>query len=204
MSQPSAKETRKFISTLLKTCAQAKVKGYDDIKSQVISDLNSFSKDISLIRSENNDTLGILAVIEDKIDTVRIIIDSYLHILGSTEQFFNWVFEYNKDKANVFDVAAERGNINIIQYLFVILSKTSEVRLELKEPNKKIIYFILLLSITNAILLYSSMKNYKVISKKHLSSIHRMKMELLRYYMHQRKQTSNGLITRFRSEYQFG
>ena len=35
MSQPSAKETRKFISTLLKTCAQAKVKGYDDIKSQV-------------------------------------------------------------------------------------------------------------------------------------------------------------------------
>ncbi len=141
MSQPSAKETRKFISTLLKTCAQAKVKGYDDIKSQVISDLNSFSKDISLIRSENNDTLGILAVIEDKIDTVRIIIDSYLHILGSTEQFFNWVFEYNKDKANVFDVAAERGNINIIQYLFVILSKTSEVRLELKEPKNNLFHF---------------------------------------------------------------
>ena len=141
MSQPSAKETRKFISTLLKTCAQAKVKGYDDIKSQVISDLNSFSKDISLIRSENNDTLGILAVIEDKIDTVRIIIDSYLHILASTEQFFNWVFEYNKDKANLFDVAAERGNINIIQYLFVILSKTSEVRLELKEPKNNLFHF---------------------------------------------------------------
>lgn len=89
MSQPSARETRKFISSLLKTCAQTKVKAYDDIKSQVISDLNSFSKDISLILSENNDTLAILAVIEDKIDTVRIIIDSYLHILGSTEQFFN-------------------------------------------------------------------------------------------------------------------
>ena len=83
----------------------------------------------------------ILAVIEDKIDTVRIIIDSYLHILGSTEQFFNWVFLHNNDKANVFDVAAERGNINIIQYLFVILSKTSEVRLELKEPKNNLFHF---------------------------------------------------------------
>ena len=62
MSQPSAKETRKFISTLLKTCAQAKVKGYDDIKSQVISDLNSFSKDISLSRSKNYDTLLCLKI----------------------------------------------------------------------------------------------------------------------------------------------
>lgn len=136
MSQPFAKDTRKFITTLLKTCTQSKVKGYDDIKSQVISDLNSFSKDISLILSDNNDTLAILAVIEDKIDTVRIIVDSYLHILGTTEQFFNWFFIHNKDKANVFDVAAERGNINIIQYLFVVLSKTSEEKLELKEPKK--------------------------------------------------------------------
>ena len=200
MSQPSAKETRKFISTLLKTCAQAKVKGYDDIKSQVISDLNSFSKDISLIRSENNDTLGILAVIEDKIDTVRIIIDSYLHILGSTEQFFNWVFEYNKDKANVFDVAVERGNINIIQYLFVILSKTSEVRLELKEPKNNLFHFAAQHNQCYPIIFfYEKLQSY---FKE--TSIHRMKMELLRYYMHQRKQTSNGLITRFRSEYQFG
>ena len=41
----------------------------------------------------------------------------------------------------MFDVAAERGNINIIQYLFVILSKTSEERLQLREPKNNLFHF---------------------------------------------------------------
>ena len=41
----------------------------------------------------------------------------------------------------MFDVAAERGNINIIQYLFVILSKTSEERLQLREHKNNLFHF---------------------------------------------------------------
>ena len=90
------------------------MKSFDEIKLQVISDLNTFTNDITLIYDDNGDSLAHLSVKEDKYETVCLIIDSYLYILGINETFFNWLFSKNNNRENIFDLCAQKGNINII------------------------------------------------------------------------------------------
>lgn len=135
------KQTRKFIRTLFKTINQIKVKSFDEIKSQVISDLNSFTKDVTTICDDNNNTLGHLTVKDDKIEPVHLIIESYLHILGVTDTFFDWLFKENNDRQTLFDICAYNGNKDIIKYLFSVLSKTNESKLRLTERRNNIFHY---------------------------------------------------------------
>lgn len=135
------KHTRKFITTLFKTMNQIKVKSFDEIKSQVISDLNSFTKDITTIYDDNNDTLGHLTVKEDKLEPVHLIIESYLHILGVTDIFFDWLFRENAQNQTLFDICAYNGNKAIIKYLYSVLSKTNESKLRLTERRNNIFHY---------------------------------------------------------------
>ena len=136
----SRKDNRKFITTLLKTCGQVKLKSFDEIKLQVISDLNTFTNDITLIYDDNGDSLAHLSVKEDKYETVCLIIDSYLYILGINETFFNWLFSKNNNRENIFDLCAQKGNIKIIQYLYSIMSKTSESQLHLTDKANNLFH----------------------------------------------------------------
>ena len=60
---------------------------------------------------------------DEKTEQLRVIVESYYLFIEDKEQFFDWFTMENSEELTGFDIAAQRGNKEIIKFLFEIISK---------------------------------------------------------------------------------
>ena len=107
------RENRKIISTIKKTILKMKTNSFETIKNQIIKILKETKKDITTIINDNNNTLAHIAVIEGKYPQLKIIIESYLEILGRNEEYYNFLMKKNDENLTIYDLSAQKGNNKI-------------------------------------------------------------------------------------------
>ena len=66
-----------------------KSNSFESIKSKIKKILQESKKDITEIVNDNNNTLAHISVIQGKYVELKIIIESYLEILGRNEEYYN-------------------------------------------------------------------------------------------------------------------
>ena len=77
---------------------------------------------------------------DEKTEQLRVIVESYYLFIEDKEQFFDWFTMENSEELTGFDIAAQRGNKEIIKFLFEIISKTDEGKLRLTEKRNSVFH----------------------------------------------------------------
>ena len=118
------RENRRIIS-LIKQVIQKKE---DNIitKKKIKEIINTYNKNIILIRDDQRNTLlHIYVKVNDRI-SVNIIIDIYIDIFGISEKFYNFLFLKNINGFTVFDLSVKYEYISIIKILYEQLEKSED------------------------------------------------------------------------------
>ena len=137
----SPQDVRKTITAVLKNTSQIKIKSFDEVKQVIIHNLKEFPGDIRDIISDNDETLAHMTVKEDKYDSFRLIVESYITIIGGlNEKFFNWFLQENSSNETVLELCAQKGNQQIIKYIHSIIIKTSETKFRITEQRSGIFH----------------------------------------------------------------
>ena len=118
------RENRRIIS-LIKQVIQKKE---DNIitKKKIKEILNSYNKNIILIRDDQRNTLLHIYVKANDRISVNIIIDIYIDIFGISEKFYNFLFLKNINGFTVFDLSVKYEYISIIKILYEQLEKSED------------------------------------------------------------------------------
>ena len=118
------RENRRIIS-LIKQVIQKKE---DNIitKKKIKDILNSYNKNIILIRDDQRNTLLHIYVKANDRISVNIIIDIYIDIFGISEKFYNFLFLKNINGFTVFDLSVKYEYISIIKILYEQLEKSED------------------------------------------------------------------------------
>ena len=118
------RENRRIIS-LIKQVIQKKE---DNIitKKNIKEILNSYNKNIILIRDDQRNTLLHIYVKANDRISVNIIIDIYIDIFGISEKFYNFLFLKNINGFTVFDLSVKYEYISIIKILYEQLEKSED------------------------------------------------------------------------------
>ena len=130
-NKTTLRENRKIISTIKKTILKMKTNSFETIKTQIIKILQESKKDITTIINDNNNTLAHIAVIEGKYPQLKIIIESYLEILGRNEDYYNFLMRKNDENLTIYDLSAQKGNKEIIKFLYEHMNKFQELKIKL-------------------------------------------------------------------------
>ena len=77
---------------------------------------------------------------DEKTEQLRVIVESYYLFLEDKEQFYDWFTMENSEELTGFDIAAQKGNKEIIKFLFEIISKTDEGKLRLTEKRNSVFH----------------------------------------------------------------
>lgn len=78
---------------------------------------------------------------DEKTEHLKIIVESYYLLVEDKEEFYNWFMMENKEELTGFDIAAQKGNKDVINFLFEIISKTDEGKLRLTEKRNSIFHY---------------------------------------------------------------
>ena len=118
------RENRRIIS-LIKQVIQKKE---DNIitRKKIKEILNSYNKNIILIRDDQRNTLLHIYVKANDRISVNIIIDIYIDIFGISEKFYNFLFLKNINGFTVFDLSVKYEYISIIKILYEQLEKSED------------------------------------------------------------------------------
>ena len=118
------RENRRIIS-LIKQVIQKKE---DNIitKKKIKEIINSYNKNIILIRDDQRNTLLHIYVKANDRISVNIIIDIYIDIFGISEKFYNFLFLKNINGFTVFDLSVKYEYISIIKILYEQLEKSED------------------------------------------------------------------------------
>ena len=118
------RENRRIIS-LIKQVIQKKE---DNIitKKKIKEIINTYNKNIILIRDDQRNTLLHIYVKANDRISVNIIIDIYIDIFGISEKFYNFLFLKNINGFTVFDLSVKYEYISIIKILYEQLEKSED------------------------------------------------------------------------------
>lgn len=139
-SPAELKAIRKTMSHILRLISSLKSSPFDEIKSKVIEALNNQEKDIIELIDEDENTLAHLCVKESKIDILRVIIESYIDILGKSEKFYKWLMFENNEFLTIFDLSAQISNKEVIKYLFETIASDEERTLNITERRNNVFH----------------------------------------------------------------
>ena len=131
---------RKLINEIMSNARKYKKIDPEVLKESIKKIIINSKKEITLIKDEEDNTLAHLAVKEDKYEIVSIIVNIYIDFLNFTEAFFEWFLEENSEKETVLELCANRGNIEIIKFIYSIISKTTEDKFRLEEKRNNIFH----------------------------------------------------------------
>ena len=134
------KTMRKLINEIMSNVRKYKKTDTEVLKESIKKIIINSKKDITLIKDEEDNNLAHLAVKEDKYEIVSIIISIYIDFLNYSDTFFQWFLEENSDKETVLELCANRGNIEIIKFIYSIISKTTEDKFRLEEKRNNIFH----------------------------------------------------------------
>ena len=131
---------RKLINEIMSNVRKYKRIDTEVLKETIKKIMINSKKEITSIKDEEDNNLARLAVKEDKYEIVSIIINIYIDFLNYSEEFFKWFLEENSQKETVLELCANRGNIEIIKYIYSIISKTTEDKFRLEEKRNNIFH----------------------------------------------------------------
>lgn len=134
------KEDWKLINTVLKTISSNKDKTIEEVKNIINPILKDSKHKILDLKDDNDNTLAHLCISDDKYEALVIITEVYIQCIGSNSEFFDWFLSKNNENLDVFDISARRGNKNIIKFLYEIIIKTNESKLELTSRRNNVFH----------------------------------------------------------------
>lgn len=134
-------EVNKVMNDVIKLTSQYKNRNLDDLKESVIKIIKDSKIEPELIKNQEQETLAHQIIKYDKYERVEIIIESYINLLGITDTFFDWLLCENNQKMTSLDLCAQIGNKEIINYIYTIISKTTENKFRITENRKGIFHY---------------------------------------------------------------
>ena len=126
-------EINKVMDEVINITKQYKNKNMDDLKESVIKTIKSSKLDPESLKNQDQETLAHLIINYDKYERVEIIIESYINLIGVNDNFFDWLLCENNEKMTSLDLCAQYGNREIINYMYAIISKTTENKFRITE-----------------------------------------------------------------------
>ena len=134
-------EINKIMKDVVNVTKQYKNRNPDDLKNSVIKIIKDSKIEPELLKNQDQETLAHLIIKLDKYERVEIIIESYINLLGITDNFFNWILCENNANQTALDLCAITGNREIINYIYSIISKTTETKFRITENRKGIFHY---------------------------------------------------------------
>ena len=138
--QMEMKEINKLIKEIVKIALTYKRKEYEDVKKEIYNILKNSKLSIENIKNNSNETLLHILGKEGKLEPVKLIVENYIEILGINETFFNWFCFESNEHLTILEIVCEKDNIKLINYIYEIISKTTEDRFRLKEKRNNIFH----------------------------------------------------------------
>ena len=140
-TKPDMEKVNSIINEVLNLAKSYKLNNSEDIQNSIIKTINDSKIDPSLIKNNSGETLTHLIIREDKLESLELIIESYIALLGFSDRFFEWFLSENNDGQTVLDICVKYSNKDIIKYLYEVVSKTTESNFRLKENRKGIFHY---------------------------------------------------------------
>ena len=140
-TKPDIEKVKSIINEILNLAKSYKLRNSEDLQKSIIKTINESKIDPSYIRDTNGETLIHLIIKEDKLESLELIIESYITLLGFSDRFFEWFLSENNDGQTVLDICVKYSNKDIIKYIYEVVSKTTESNFRLKENRKGIFHY---------------------------------------------------------------
>ena len=159
--QMEMKEINKLIKEIVKIALTYKRKEYEDVKKEIYNILKNSKLSIENIKNNSNETLLHILGKEGKLEPVKLIVENYIEILGINETFFNWFCFESNEHLTILEIVCEKDNIKLINYIYEIISKTTEDRFRLKEKRNNIFHLAAKGNNSYAVIFfYEKLQNY--------------------------------------------
>ena len=134
-------EVNKLMNEVINITKQYKNRNIDDLKASVIKIIKDSKIEPDQIKNHDQETLAHLVIKTETYERVEIVIESYISLLGINDTFFNWILCENNDKQTALDLCASKGNNEIINYMYSIISNTTETKFLITENRKGIFHY---------------------------------------------------------------
>ena len=79
-------------------------------------------------------------VIQGKYIELKIIIESYLEILGRNEEYYNFLMKENDENLTIFDLSAQKGNKEIIKFIYEQISGIESQTIKINKNKNNIFH----------------------------------------------------------------
>jgi ankyrin repeat protein len=129
------------MTEIINTTKQYKNRNIEDLKENVIKLIKDSKISPEHLINQEKDTLVHLAIRLDKYERVEIIVESYISLLGISDNFFDWFLSENSSNETPLDLCVQFGNRDIIRYMYSIISKTTESKFRITENRKGIFHY---------------------------------------------------------------
>ena len=139
--KPDINKVNSLILEVLNLAKSYVYRNTEDIQKSILKAINNSNINPSYIKNNDGETLAHLIIKEDKLESLELIIESYITLLGFSDRFFEWFLSENKDGQTVLDICVKYSNKDIIKYIYEIVSKTTETNFRLKENRKGIFHY---------------------------------------------------------------
>ena len=134
-------EINKVMNDVINETKQYKNKDIDDIKEKVIKIIKDSKYDPETLKNQDQENLAHLIIKIDKIERIEIIIQSYIDLLGLSDNFFDWLLSENNAHETPLDLCANIGNKDVIIYMYSIICKTNENKFRITENRKGLFHY---------------------------------------------------------------
>ena len=140
-TKPDIEKVNAVINEVLELAKNHKFQNTDIIQKSIIKTINQSEISPSYIKNKNGETLTHLIIKEDQLESLELIIESHITLLGFSDRFFDWFLSENNEGQTVLDICVKYNNKDIIKYIYEIVCKTTETNFRLTENRKGIFHY---------------------------------------------------------------
>jgi ankyrin repeat protein len=140
--KPDIEKVNSIIKQVLELARSYKINNFENIQKSIIKIINNSEINPSNIKNKNGETLTHLIIKEGDLESLKLIIESYIQLLGFTSLFFDWFLSEDNDGQTILEICVKySNNKDIIKYIYEIVSKTTDSNFRLKENRKGIFHY---------------------------------------------------------------
>ena len=139
--KPDIEKVNEVIKEVIECANSYKLRNSENIQNSIIKIINNSEISPSYLKNKNGETLIHLIIKEDKLESLELIVESHITLLGFSDRFFDWFLSENNEGQTVLDICVKYNNKDIIKYIYEIVSKTTESNFRLKENRKGIFHY---------------------------------------------------------------
>ena len=130
--------TKKMIN-LIRYLKKLKKEGKteEELFSLISNKLKEINKDISKIIDNNNNTLAHLLIYDENVELLILLCNIYYLLIIDKNEFYDWFLRRNNENLTLLDISSIKGNKEMLEYLYQMISKTdgSKLNFNIKENN---------------------------------------------------------------------